>query len=59
MGVFLAVRRTAGERTTLVMTRVCVIASALALVAVVAFVVSPLEYGPQRDVVVEHATSRR
>jgi hypothetical protein len=36
-----------------VMTRVCVIVSALTLLAVVAFVVSPLHYGPQRDVVVE------
>lgn len=50
--IFLAVRRTAGERTAVVMTRVCAIVSAVALVAVVAFVVSPLNYGPQRDVVV-------
>lgn len=55
--VFVAVRRKAGERTAPVMARVCVIVSAFALVAVVAFVVSPLSYGPQRDVVVERATS--
>lgn len=51
--IFIAVRRTARRRTSMVMTRVCVTVSALALVAVVAFVVSPLNYGPQRDVVVE------
>lgn len=55
--IFVAVHRTARERTSVVMTRVCVIVYALALVAVVAFVVSPLSYGPQRDVVVEHPTS--
>lgn len=57
--IFLAVRRTAGERTRIVMTRICVIASALALVAAVAFVVSPFHYGPQRDVVVQGATARQ
>lgn len=51
--VFVAVRRSARQRTSVVMTRVCVIVSALTLLAVVAFVVSPLHYGPQRDVVVE------
>jgi glycopeptide antibiotics resistance protein len=51
--IFIAVRRAARRRTSMVMTRVCVTVSALALVAVVAFVVSPLNYGPQRDVVVE------
>jgi len=52
--VFVAARRVSGERTPVVMTRMCVIVAALALVAAVAFVVSPLHYGPQRDVVVEH-----
>ena len=51
--IFLVVRRTSGARTSLVMTRLCVITSALALVAAVAFFISPLNYGPQRDVVVE------
>ncbi|MFD5865677.1 VanZ family protein [Agromyces sp. NPDC127015] len=51
--IFVAVRRVAGERTSVVMSRVCVAVSALSLVAVIAFVASPLEYGPQRDVVVE------
>ncbi|MFC8680187.1 VanZ family protein [Microbacterium ureisolvens] len=55
--IFVAVRRTAGERTPTIMTRVCVSVSALALVAVVAFVASPLNYGPQRDVVVERPSS--
>lgn len=52
-GIFVAVRRAARERTSVVMTRVCVVVSALSLVAVVAFVASPMKYGPQRDVVVE------
>lgn len=51
--VFVAVRRSAGQRASVVMTRICVLVSALTLLAVVAFVVSPLHYGPQRDVVVE------
>jgi glycopeptide antibiotics resistance protein len=51
--VFVAVRRTAGERTSVVMSRVSIAVSALTLVAVIAFVASPLDYGPQRDVVVE------
>ncbi|NII69343.1 VanZ family protein [Microbacterium ulmi] len=55
--VFVAVRRAAGERTPRIMARVCVIVAALALVAAVAFVASPLNYGPQRDVVVERTTS--
>lgn len=53
---FAAVRRRSGARTPAVMTRICVIVSALALVAAVAFVASPLNYGPQRDIVVEHPT---
>jgi len=56
-GVFALVRRAAGERTSVVMSRVCIAVSALALVAATAFVVSPLHYGPQRDVVVERSTS--
>lgn len=55
--VFVAVRRAAGERTSAVMSRVCVAVSALSLVAVIAFVVSPLEYGPQHDVVVDRSNS--
>lgn len=51
--IFIAVRRSARERTSVVMTYVCVILSITALVAVVAFVASPLNYGPQRDVVVD------
>lgn len=50
---FAAVRRAAGERTPVVMVRICVVTSALALIAVIAFVASPLNYGPQRDIVVE------
>jgi glycopeptide antibiotics resistance protein len=54
--IFLRVRRTASERTPIVMARACVIISALALAAVIAFVASPLSYAPQRDVVVERPT---
>jgi glycopeptide antibiotics resistance protein len=54
--IFVVVRRVSGEHTSVVMTRISVIVSALALVAAVAFVASPLNYGPQRDVVVEHPT---
>ncbi|MBD3940294.1 VanZ family protein [Microbacterium sp. NEAU-LLC] len=56
--IFLAVRHGAGERTPTVMTRVCVLVAALAVVATVAFVASPLHYGPQRDIVVQHSTPR-
>ncbi|MBW9110038.1 VanZ family protein [Microbacterium ureisolvens] len=56
--IFLAVHRRAGDRTPMVMTRICAIACALALAAVVAFVLSPLDYGPQRDVVVERSAQR-
>lgn len=52
-GIFALMRRRLGARTPAVMTRVCVITAALALAAVVAFVASPLHYGPQRDVIVE------
>lgn len=55
--VFVLVRRRSGERSSIVMTRICVIVSALTLVAVVAFVASPLNYGPQRDVVVHPTPS--
>lgn len=57
--VFVAVRRAAGERTGAVMTRVCIAVSALALVAVIAFVASPLHYGPQRDVIVDRSGPSR
>jgi len=57
--IFVVVRRVSGEHTSVVMTRICVIVAALALVAAVAFVASPLNYGPQRDVVVKDAASTR
>ncbi|WP_341996891.1 VanZ family protein [Microbacterium sp. LWH7-1.2] len=57
--IFVAVRRAAGERTPVLMARMCMIVSALTLLAVVVFVLSPLNYGPQRDVVVEHRTATR
>ena len=57
--IFVGVRRVSGEHTSVVMSRICVILAALALVAAVAFVASPLSYGPQRDVVVETPTPTR
>lgn len=54
--IFVVVRRVSGEHTSVVMTRICVTVSALTLVAAIAFVVSPLNFGPQRDVVVERPT---
>lgn len=55
--IFVVVCRVSGERSSVVVTRICVIVSAIALIAAVAFVASPLSYGPQRDVVVERPTS--
>ena len=55
-GIFAAVRRRLGGRAPVIMARVCVIVTALALVAVVAFIASPLHYGPQRDVIVQRST---
>lgn len=52
-GIFALARRRLGARTPAVMARVCIITAALALAAVVAFVASPLHYGPQRDVIVQ------
>lgn len=48
-----AVRRRLGDDSQKIVARICVITAGIALVAVVAFVASPLHYGPQRDVVVE------
>ena len=50
-GICAALRRRFGSRAPTMLARVCVIVTALALIAVVAFVASPLNYGPQRDVV--------
>ena len=55
-GIFIVMRRRLGARTPLIMARTCVIIAALALAATVAFVASPLHYGPQRDVVVQRPT---
>lgn len=52
-GIFVLARRRLGARTPDVMERACIMIAALALVAVVAFVASPLHYGPQRDVIVQ------
>jgi glycopeptide antibiotics resistance protein len=53
-GIFAGVRRRLGARAPVIVARTCVIITALALVAVIAFVASPLHYGPQRDVIVQH-----
>jgi glycopeptide antibiotics resistance protein len=57
-GIFAALRRRLGDRAQVIMARVCVIVTAIALAAVVAFVASPLHYGPQRDVIVQRSTSQ-
>lgn len=51
-GVVAALRRRLGDRAPIVSARICVVVAAVALVATAAFVASPLELGPQRDVVV-------
>jgi glycopeptide antibiotics resistance protein len=51
-----AIRRAAGPRAPVVLTRLCVAVSLIALLSVTAFIASPLHYGPQHDVVVKHAT---
>lgn len=53
--IFVAVSQAADERTPVVMARVCIAVSALTLLAVIAFIASPLDYGPQRDVIVERS----
>lgn len=55
--IFAAVRARCGDRTLVTMARVCVAVTALALIAVIAFVASPLHYGPQRDVVVDRTAA--
>jgi len=57
-GIFASLRRRLGDRAPVIMARVCVIVTAIALAAVVAFVASPLHYGPQRDVIVQRSTSQ-
>jgi glycopeptide antibiotics resistance protein len=51
-----ALRHRFGGRAPVIVARACLIVTALALAAVVAFVASPLHYGPQRDVVVQRQT---
>ena len=52
LGLLALVRRRFRARTSVVMTRVLVIATALGVIAVAIFIASPLHYAPQRDVVV-------
>ena len=52
-GIFAVLRHRLGARTPVVVARTCVIITALALASVVVFVASPLNYGPQRDVIVQ------
>ena len=53
LGLLALVRRRFDARTATVMTRVSVVGTVLSLLAVGIFIASPLEYGPQRDVIVE------
>ncbi len=52
VGLLALARRRLQTRTAVVMTRVCLIGTVLSVLAVAIFVASPLNYGPQRDVVV-------
>jgi glycopeptide antibiotics resistance protein len=54
-GICAALRRRFGSRAPVLIARVSLIVTALALIAVVAFVASPLQYGPQRDVIVQRS----
>ena len=47
-----AIRRRLRARTAVVMTRACLIGTAVCVLAVGLFIASPMHYGPQRDVVV-------
>ena len=52
VGLLDLVRRRLGHRTTDVMTKVLLVGTVISVLAVGIFVVSPLNYGPQRDVIV-------
>lgn len=52
VGLLALARRRLQARTATVMTRVCSIATVLALLAIAIFVASPLRYGPQREAAV-------
>jgi glycopeptide antibiotics resistance protein len=51
-GLVVLARRRLHARTAVVMTRVCLVGTVVSLLAIGAFVASPLHYGPQRDVIV-------
>jgi glycopeptide antibiotics resistance protein len=50
LGLLALARRRFGHRTGTVMTRVCALGTALLLLAVVAFIASPLHFAPLRNV---------
>ena len=52
LGLLALVRRTLRQRIAAVMTRAFVIGTALTLVAIAAYLASPVRYAPQHDVVV-------
>jgi glycopeptide antibiotics resistance protein len=57
LGLLALVRRSLHARTAAVVTRICLIGTVVSLVAVAVFIVSPLHYGPQRDVIVRTPSS--
>ena len=57
LGLLALARRRFGARTSVLMMRILVIATALGVIAVVVFIASPLHYAPQKDVVVRSPTA--
>ena len=58
-GLLAVLRRHLRAKTTAVMTRVLLIATVIAAVAIGVFIASPLHYGPQRDVIFPSPTASR
>jgi glycopeptide antibiotics resistance protein len=59
LGLISAIRRRLHGRTAVVMTRACLIGTAVCVLAVGLFVASPMHYGPQRDVLVTSSVASR
>lgn len=59
LGLLALARRWWRERASAITTRICLIGGVIAVVAVAAFVVSPLHYEAPRDVVVPSTSSGR
>jgi glycopeptide antibiotics resistance protein len=57
LGILALIRRRLGDRTESVMTRLLLVLSVAAWIAITLFVISPLHYGPQRDVILPSPTA--